>query len=382
MDDVVLVTADSVRHDFVDSMPFVSSHNPIKGIAAGHYTRPSLASLLSSSLLGSIQSKVIRPSLAETLQRAGYTTIGLVPSAQADPAFDFHVGFDHFDNFTQSSGNPLKNRRSRLRELLGQFEIVRDIYHRFVPMEAILSGLPSDNEILEEAVSQFNGAEPPRFLWIHLMGTHRPYGTGNEALPRSIDRKAEASGRNSALFSRSVDPDEHETIKSAYRSSLGRADDRIRRLICELESDPIFIFTSDHGEELGEEGYYYHQGYRRRVVDTITEVPVVVNGIELPDVDRISLLDIAPTIVGCADVNVPEKWHGTDLRNGSTEEALTIAPWHGKATFAWQDGSNKIVAKDAQITFQRGEEQVGVERADVTSDLEERLRELGYMDAG
>ena len=382
MDDVVLVTADSVRHDFVDSMPFVSSLSPVKGITAGHYTRPSLASLQSSSLLGSIRSKVVRPSLAETLMEAGYATIGLVPSAQADPAFDFDAGFDHYDNFTEGSGNPFKDRRSSVREFLGQFELVRYVYHRLVPMDALLSGLPSDDEVVDVAIERFNAAEPPRFLWIHLMETHRPYGTGEDALPRAIDRKAESSGRRSVLFSRSVSPEEHERIESTYRAALGRADERIRRLLEGIDADPVFVFTSDHGEEFGEEGYYYHQGYRRRVVDTVTEVPVVFDGIELSGVDRLSLLDVAPTIVGDAGIDLPETWHGNDVRGGSSGEALTIAPWHGKATLAWQDGTTKVVAADADLTLRRGGERVTVERAEVSDELEGRLRDLGYMDDG
>lgn len=50
MDDVVLMTADSVRRDFVDAMPFVDDHDVLTGVTAGHYTRPSLASLQSSRI--------------------------------------------------------------------------------------------------------------------------------------------------------------------------------------------------------------------------------------------------------------------------------------------------------------------------------------------
>jgi hypothetical protein len=92
MRDVVLVTADSVRHDFTDSMPFVDSLDPILGITAGHYTRPSLGGLHSARLTGAIRSKAVSPTIAEVFQDAGYTCLGVAATAQADPAFDFDAG--------------------------------------------------------------------------------------------------------------------------------------------------------------------------------------------------------------------------------------------------------------------------------------------------
>ena len=148
MRDVVLVTADSVRRDFVDAMPFVDSHEVLTGVTAGHYTRPSLAALQSSRLRASVQSRVLGPSLAEVLGEAGYTTIGLVPTAQADPTFGFDAGFDHYDNYMSGGGdNPARNRRSGLREFLGSFDVVpvggSALRHQRVAGEAGVINVPS-----------------------------------------------------------------------------------------------------------------------------------------------------------------------------------------------------------------------------------------------
>jgi len=383
MQDVVLVTADSVRRDFVDAMPFVDAHDVLTGVTAGHYTRPSLAALQSARLRASVQSRVLSPSLADVFADAGYTTIGLVPTAQADPGFDFDAGFAYYDNYMTGGGdNPAKNRRSGLREYLGSFDIVRQVYRRVYPMEANMADLPDDGDVVDEAIERFDDADGPRFLWVHLMESHRPYGTGEDAIPNAIDRKAEASGGRHWFGSSEVTERERDVILDHYRDALGRVDDNVRRLLEETDAeDPVFVFAADHGDEFGEDEYYYHQGYRRRVVDPIVRVPVVLDGVDTLG-ERCSLLDVAPTLVESQGIDAPEAWQGTDLRETRTEETLTVAPWHDKATVAWQDFERKLVARDADVSMRGGGESVGVERADVSEDVEQQLRELGYSDAG
>jgi arylsulfatase A-like enzyme len=383
MQDVVLVTADSVRRDFVDAMPFVDAHDVLTGVTAGHYTRPSLAALQSARLRASVQSRVLGPSLADVFADAGYTTIGLVPTAQADPGFDFDAGFAYYDNYMTGGGdNPARNRRSGLREYLGSFDLVRQVYRRVYPMEANMADLPDDGDVIDEAIERFDDAEGPRFLWVHLMESHRPYGTGEDAIPSAIDRKAEASGGRHWFGSSDVTERERDVILDHYRDALGRVDDNIRRLFDEIDTeDSVFAFAADHGDEFGEEAYYYHQGYRRRVADTIIRVPVVLAGVETLG-ERCSLLDLAPTLVESQGIDAPDAWQGTDLRETRTEETLTVAPWHDRATVAWQDFERKLVARDADVSMREGGESVGVERADVSEDVEQQLRELGYSDAG
>jgi arylsulfatase A-like enzyme len=382
MRDVVLLTADSVRRDFVDAMPFVADHEVLTGVTAGHYTRPSLAALQSSRLRASVQSRVVGPTIAEAFSEAGYTTIGLVPTAQADPAFGFDDGFDHYDNYMSGSGNAASNRRSSLREYLGSFDIVRQVYRRVYPMEANMDDLPEDEAVIDEAIERFDDADGPRFLWVHQMESHRPYGTGDDAIPPKIDRKAEASGGRHWFGSSEVTDAEREVITSAYRDALGRVDDRIERVLTEIDSaDPIFAFAADHGDEFGEEGYYYHQGYRRRVPETVIRVPVVLDGIETRG-DRLSLLDVGPTLAAGAGIDAPDAWQGTDLTETTTEEAVTVAPWHEKATVAWQDFQRKLVARDADVSMTEGDEEVAVDRTEVSDEVERQLQDLGYADAG
>jgi arylsulfatase A-like enzyme len=381
MDDVVLVTADSVRRDYVEDMPFVSGFNVQTGYAGAHYTRPSLSSLISGSFEAAIRSEPVNPTLPEALSESGYHCIGLAPGPQTDPAFGFADGFNEYDSFYQGSGNAVQDRTSGLREYLGQFEIVRDIYRKFFPMGAVLKDIPSDAELIDMGIRRFNEAEPPRFLWIHLMETHRPYGTDDQAVPMDIDRKSERLGGESMFSPDELTNEEAQIIEKKYHDAFSRTGREIERLLEGLNSDPIFVFCSDHGEELGEDGYYYHQGYRRRVVDRIVQVPVVLHGLDVAP-ERLSLLDIAPTLVSAVGGSVPDEWHGRDLFNTKPEWAITIAPWHEEATTRWTDFDTSIVSRDATVSLLGTDSQVDVERTEVSKDLEARLKNLGYRDAG
>jgi arylsulfatase A-like enzyme len=369
MRDVILVSADSVRHDFVDAMDYVSGLSCHRGVTAAHYTRPSLASLLSASYRGAVESRATSPTVAEAFADAGYATVGLSSSPHTDPRFGFDAGFDVYENYCEAG-----NRGNPLRQFASRFDLVRKLYHRVRPPHAKLSNRLPDDELVDNAVEAFDAESGPRFMWLHLMGTHRPYGLGDDAVPKAIDRKA--------LFGPGgLTETERATIEEKYRHTLARADREIERLVESVDSeDPLVVFTSDHGEEFGEEGHWFHQPQRRRVADALTTVPVATNDLSLPE--PLSLLDVGPTLlgaVGAADA-VPGEWHGTDVREDPRDHALTIAPWHGTATVAWQDFETKIVSRDADVSLERDDESVGVERGEVDEDLRQQMRDLGYVE--
>jgi len=368
MRDIVLVSADSVRYDFVDAMPYVSSFSRHRGITGAHYTRPSLASLLTASYRGAIESRVESPTVVEAFSDAGYTTIALSSSPHTDARFGFDLGFDVYEHYSEAG-----NRGNPLRQFASQFDLIRRAYHRVRPPHAKLSNRLPDDELIDDAVEAFNDASGPRFMWLHMMGTHRPYGLGEDAVPKSIDRKA--------LFApEKLTDEEQEIIEERYRDSLARADAEIERLIEAIDAeDPLVVFTSDHGDEFGEEGQYFHQPQRRRVADALTTVPVSTNGLSLPE--PLSLLDVGPTLLSAVDADVPDAFDGQDVRADPREQAITIAPWHDTATVAWQDFETKIVSRDADVSLKRRDgETVEVQREDVDEDLKQQMRDLGYVE--
>ncbi|WP_436924269.1 sulfatase-like hydrolase/transferase [Halosimplex amylolyticum] len=368
MEDIVLVTADSIRRDHAEVLDFLGEFPVHTGVTGSHYTRPSLASLLSSSYRAAVTTEPVNPTLADVLSEAGYTCLGYSPTPNTDARFGFGSGFDDYDTFVEPG-----NRGSKLRQYLGGIDALRWIYYKIYPPQAKSENRPRDHEVVDRAIREFNAAEPPRFLWLHLMETHRPYGVGDEAISKRLDQKAYFKPDK-------LTDDEEATIRKKYRDSIERADANVERLLTEIDADPILAFTADHGEGFGDEGFYFHQGQRRSVADFLTKVPVVFDGVDVEG--PLSLLDIPPTLVEAVGVDAPDAWHGANLLEGPSEYAITIAPWHDKATLAWQDYERKVIARDADVSFEEGSTQTDVERADVDDELESQLQDLGYLDAG
>ncbi|MFC7196158.1 sulfatase-like hydrolase/transferase [Halosimplex aquaticum] len=213
------------------------------------------------------------------------------------------------------------------------------------PPQAKSENRPRDREVIERAIEEFNAADGPRFLWVHLMETHRPYGVGDEAMSKELDQKA--------FFKPDKLTDEEEAeIEGKYADAIRRADENIDYLLSEIDSDPILAVTSDHGEGFGEDGFYFHQGHKRSVADFQTKVPVIFDGIDAEG--PMSLLDVPPTLVESVGVDAPASWHGTNLLESESEYAVTIAPWHDTATVAWRDYEKTFVARDADVSFEEG----------------------------
>jgi len=366
MDDLVVVTADSVRYDFADAMPFVSENEIARGITGGHYTRPSLASLISSRYEAALRARAVSPTIADVLSDAGYTCIGLAPSAQTDEYFGFDSGFDQYENFKDPG-----NRGSHRRELLGRITLLRKLYHRVVPPHAKQDDLPDDSAVVDEAIQRFNEDESPRFLWVHLMESHRPYGKGDAAVPKSLDRKA--------LFSPDrLTADEHEQIEDRYRRALGRVDSEVKRLYSQLDGEPQFVFTSDHGDEFGEDGHFFHQPQRRRVADKLVEVPVATRNVDLPK-SELSLLDLPPTLLSGLDIEPPDVWDGVSLEHKAVNDAITIAPWGEEASLGYRTSEFTIIGEHAEVSVDAGGDRATIADEDLPGDIEEQLQDLGYV---
>lgn len=366
MDDLVVVTADSVRYDFVDAMPFIAENEVARGITAGHYTRPSLSALLSSRYEAALRARAMSPTIADVLADKGYTCIGLAPSVQMNEFFGFGSGFDQYENYKDPG-----NRGSRRREILGRITLLRKLYHRIVPPHAKQDDLPDDDELVDEAIERFNNVDSPRFLWVHLMQSHRPYGKGDDAVPKSIDRKA--------LFSPNLLTDEENNqILDRYRAALSRVDTEVERLYEELDGDPQFVFTSDHGDEFGEEGHYFHQPQRRRVADKLTEVPVVTKNLNIPK-SELSLVDPAPTLISGLGIEPPPVWDGVSLDRKSADYAITIAPWGEKASIKYRTPDFSLIGADADVSVEIDGTRAIADDEELPDEIERQLQDLGYV---
>jgi choline-sulfatase len=100
--------------------------------------------------------------------------------------------------------------------------------------------------------------------------------------------------------------------RRAYLSMVSYVDDHVGRLLGELErlgmDDTLVIFTSDHGEMLGEHGMWF----KRTFFDSAAKVPLLFS---LPGrlepvlrYETVSLVDLTATLLDIADAPGKEEW--------------------------------------------------------------------------
>ena len=253
----------------------------------------------------------------------------------------------------------------------------------------------------------------PFFLYVHYMDPHAPY------LPR---RPWYRSGGG-----------ELENTIAAYDSEIRFVDEHLSDM-CEtlnLGENTLLIVTSDHGEEFGEHGGLDHG---RTLYQEVVRVPLIVCSPEEEGAwtgrvsGRVSLLDIVPTIRDILQLPASPADEGASLlpllEGSDPAEAhrrrlfadLRSPPWHGGQTVksVW-DGDWKYIvtlpdqeelyhlANDAgehtnlvaeaqertgNMRDMLHEMEAGVTRyesestplqLELTDELKERLRSLGYL---
>jgi arylsulfatase len=118
-------------------------------------------------------------------------------------------------------------------------------------------------------------------------------------------------------------------IKACYYAFITMIDDRIGSVLEALErsgqvDNTIVIFTSDHGEMLGDHGMLY-KGCR--FFEGLVHVPLIIRwpGVTKPNTKTdalVELIDLAPTILEATGVDIPYNMQGRslfDLLSGATK---------------------------------------------------------------
>lgn len=117
------------------------------------------------------------------------------------------------------------------------------------------------------------------------------------------------------------------TMKAYYYASISFLDYKLSHLIRylkenDLYEDTLIIFSSDHGELLGD----YNSFGKRCFLDAAARIPMIV---KYPGCKKglhtrtpVSLIDIMPTILSYAGVESPVALDGTDLRVCAEDQSL------------------------------------------------------------
>lgn len=225
--------------------------------------------------------------LATILKQNGYATGGFTGNAGVSPGFGYDEGFDTY----------------------------------FAP-KGVFADL--DRSVPEALAWLAANKDRKFFLFLHGYDCHGQAtpatGLDYRFVPKSYDRRFTGSEAEQEhlreegldkgkLTLRDVDV---RFWRSIYDEKIQRADARFKRFLAEfdklgLTGKTLFVLTSDHGTEFYEHRRFDH-GFT--LYDELIRVPLIVRlpgqnaGMKLPD--RVSSIDLMPTLLDLLAVNVPE----------------------------------------------------------------------------
>lgn len=286
---VLVVTIDTLRDDHLSGAGYGRPTSPeldrfagrgvrfTRAFSAGSCTAPSHASIFtgvypSFHSVGGFNSRypllADEVTLAERLAAAGYDTAAVVSNPVLARRLGLDQGFAVYDDRLEG--------RERNRDRPEQ--------------DAAAA--------VEKARRYLAGLDEPWFLWLHLQDPHGPYEPPPDA-PRLGVPEAEAAAAGPVL---PVGDDQsgHEAIpqyqalgderragvyQHRYDREIATADRELGRWLAELAAageldDTLVAITADHGEALGEDGFWFAHGHSVGL-DQV-RVPLVLTGPGLP----------------------------------------------------------------------------------------------------
>jgi arylsulfatase A-like enzyme len=216
----------------------------------------------------------------------------------------------------------------------------------------------------EAWVKNYRGRQP-FFLQVGLTGPHEPWDPlprhlamykGRE-LPRPVQRAGEAADKPPQhqahhLLHAQTDHESRIDVSRAggaaidhmrrhYYAKITTVDEQIGKVMAALAArgfldNSLVIFCSDHGELLGD----HTLSYKWLMYDPIVHVPLIIcpprqsNASPAPSVyarsvhDLVSLIDLGPTILAAAGIEIPDYLEGRSLIPylAAAEQSKTITP--------------------------------------------------------
>ena len=218
------------------------------------------------------------PTLAEILVAAGYQTAGFISNwtlRRNLAAVD--RGFEHYDQeFT------------RKRNLFGAAE--RDA--------------PSVIAATEQWLRTGRDRDRPLFLWVHFSEPHDPYDRHE-----GFDVPRPPSAERSKGWQK----------RWRYAGEVAYVDHMVGQLLDAVAedlpaTDTLTVFVADHGESLGEHGYW---GHGKNTLWPNLEIPLILAGPGIPAGRRVdgpaSIVDLLPTLLDLLELDGPANMEGVSL---------------------------------------------------------------------
>jgi arylsulfatase A-like enzyme len=355
VNNVLLVTVDSLRADYVDFLHDVPAQTPCmrrlstegldftRAFATGPGTGPSFPAMLTGTLplsyggLGPLSHG--RPRVSEYLSEAGLSTGGFQCNPFLSKHFNYDRGFDEFKDYQ----NPLMGLATKifprgielsdpkLRFIDEHLHVTSIIKTAYQMIEGSPRPYVSADVITDDAIDWLDRIDQPFFGWVHYMDVHHPCFPPEEYRDQFGVEEVSQSDVGDWYSKLIRSPDtlsqrEIKRLRQLYAAAIVYVDAQIDRLIDCLEKqrvleDTLIVFTSDHGELFGEHGEY---GKPARMYDELLHVPLfVLNGDEQLSAvtdNLVSLLDLPPLMHDQLNITVPDSYEGIRLRTDSPRE--------------------------------------------------------------
>lgn len=265
------------------------------------------------------------PTLPRLLGARGFETAGFVSSAVLDQRISrLHREFQTYeDDLGLLPDTPELLYRTPLFQLVSG-----ELRRRTLLRDERLGGETID------AVIRWLGRNANRrfFLFVHLYDPHGPY-----AAPPPYGRMYDPGYKGPMLNIYSMthpqrsalvaNPREVRHMKAAYSGEVSYADAQVGRLVQALRregilDDTLLFVTSDHGESLGEHGYYFDHSLELH--DPSLHVPLIMRLPSGRDGGRrvsaiTSLVDIAPTVLELTGTKTRAHFDGVSLLDNLRE---------------------------------------------------------------
>lgn len=269
--------------------------------------------------------------LAEALGTEGYETVGISNNTWITEEFGFTRGFETFhktwqlvqsetdlgevtraehargklDAFVSQalSGNPLVNGLNAL-------------YDEFVRTTDD-DGAARTTEWIDDWLDEREG-DRPFFCFANYIEPHIEYRPPREYaepfLPDESYDEATAIRQDPRAYDvgeYDIDEREFELLEGLYKGELAYLDAKIGEFADALKDageweDTVLIVCGDHGENVGDHGFFGHQ---YNVYDTLLHVPLVIHGGAFEPAtgedELVQLLDLFPTLLDLAEADAP-----------------------------------------------------------------------------
>jgi arylsulfatase A-like enzyme len=335
---IILIVIDTLRADHVGVYGYAKNitanldalaQDSIRfehALTQSSWTKPSVATMLTSlypSSHGAIYKTSALPeaavTLPEVLSAHGYISAGFANNINVAPLFGFDKGFTEYEFLIPDYLLGASQASSQL----AAYQTTRMVSERFIKSRKNVHSFYQPAEVVNERAVQWltTHQEDRFFLFLHYMEPHDPYfehpynnyGIARVSTPHPGPAMAPEMVR-------------------LYDGEIAYVDRQIGQLLDWLKQQDLYdesmiVVTADHGEEFYEHGGWWHglTLYNEQIhVPLWLKLPNQASAGAV-DAEIARSLDIAPTLLRGAGLDVPAAMQGVDLLDQDARAQLSFA---------------------------------------------------------